>query len=162
MQITCPLVYNTLHEVLWAHSTSEDRISNRLEQEHSILMEDESSYCEFPYIWQHLAMLQHHLLKCLAALPAPLITGGCPLPLPWGSSTGQQTSTPGSAHGHCKCHGAGGKDEPWPLCWMLHKGQLTLSLGQWGWSIPNLAAFFVGVERETQGILSNCIQKGRL
>ena len=70
--------------------------------------------------------------------------------------------------GSCKCRGAGGKDEPWPSCWVPQEGQLTLSLGWWGGSIPNLAAFFVGVERGTQGILCShpegpsCIQKGRL
>lgn len=70
--------------------------------------------------------------------------------------------------GSCKCCGAGGKDKPWPWRWVPQEGQLTLSLGWWGGNIPNFAAFFMVVERETHGNLPShpegpsCIQKGRL
>lgn len=68
----------------------------------------------------------------------------------------------------CECYETGSKDESWPLRWVPQEGQLVTSLGQQGCSIPNLAAFFVGVQRETQRILHShaegpiCIQKGRL
>lgn len=129
MQITCPLVYSTSHEVWWAHSISEDGVSNRLQQKHSIIMKDESSYCEFPYIWQHLATLQHLLLECywlpcqLVSLPeaAPCSCAGAgvwhsrqlPQESPWAPANAVGRAGRIS-HGHgAGCHRRGSWHCPW-------------------------------------------------
>lgn len=145
---------------------SQEMVFNRLEEDHSIIMKDESSYCEFPCIQQHLATLQQLLLE-YCWLPCQLVSllEAAPCPCAGAGVSHSRQLSQECPRAPVNAMGAGGKDEPRPSRWVPEEGQLTLSLGRWGGSIPNFAAFFVGVERETRGILcchpeeTGCIQK---
>lgn len=100
----------------------------------------------------HLTTLGHSTASLvgllLVALPAPLVIG-----CPWAP---------------VKALGAGGKDKLWTSGLVPQEEQLILPMGWWKGSNFNFVAFFVGLERETQGILSfhavgpSCIQQGML